>query len=360
MGTTKAFLTGTLLGAGAVYFFDPRTGNRRRTMAADQFRSLSRKAACAADAGIRDLGNRAQGVVHIAESFVESGQWPTSRRPQRQGSGKYPGGMGPGARLIAAACGTALMANCLARRTPSAVLLGTLGFGLFAKAVDAGPRGVHIEKTLDIDAPVDKVYDFFTHPQNWLRVSDSVTDVEVFDEGRFAKTMLVGGIPMRFEERFVRCKDKCLLESESEPGSAMKFCKQMKFEEIESGCTRVRMSFYYHPPGGTLGHAVATVFRIDAKTLLDDLLMRAKYFLETGREPHDAIARRKSQARPSEASSDGSHRGGASSELHGAGAPAEDVRRPGVRGFEQPSPWPESEEVASAEMPGEHFPTALD
>jgi hypothetical protein len=41
----------------------------------------------------------------------------------------------PTARLLAGTTGCALMANCLTRRTPGAVLLGTLGFGLCLRAV---------------------------------------------------------------------------------------------------------------------------------------------------------------------------------------------------------------------------------
>src|SRR5437763_15664047 len=116
---------------------------------------------------------------------------------------------------------------------------------MFAKAVDAGARGVLVQKTLDIDAPPDKVFDFFTHPNNWLRVSDVVTNVEVFDDGRFAKTLLIAGIPLRFEERFVHCKNNCLIETQSEPSSVMKFDKHMTLEEVDNGRTRLRMLFHY-------------------------------------------------------------------------------------------------------------------
>jgi len=247
------------------------------------------------------------------------------------------------------------------RRTPSAALWGTFGFAMFAKAVDAGPRGVAVEKTLDIDAPPEKVFDFFTHPNNWLRVSDMVTNVEVFDDGRFAKTLLIAGIPLRFEERFIRCKENCLIETRSEPSSVMKFDKHLTLEEVGEGCTRLRMSFHYHPPGGAMGHAIASVFGIDAKTVLTDLLVRAKYFLETGREPRDATSRRKSQVsgqRPSFAS--GSNHGDHAGQLRGAGAPTDDVRQPGITGFEQSTPWPESEVAAPVESRGEPFPAAID
>lgn len=41
----------------------------------------------------------------------------------------------PGTRLIAGSLATALMVNCAARRTPGAVLLGTLGFGLMLRTI---------------------------------------------------------------------------------------------------------------------------------------------------------------------------------------------------------------------------------
>jgi uncharacterized membrane protein len=354
MGTSNAFLKGALVGAGTLYFFDPRMGNRRRALVADQFRRLTRKAECAVDAGVRDLRNRTQGFVHDVESFADHGNWPGS---QQRSSQMAPRSMPPAARLASAACGTALMANCLVRRTPSAALWGTLGFVMFGKAIDAGPKGILVEKTLDIDAPREKVFDFFTHPNNWMRVSDVVTNVEVFDDGRFAKTLLIAGIPLRFEERFVHCKDNCLIETKSEPSSVMKFSKHMTLEEMGNGCTRLRMSFHYHPPGGRIGHAIASAFGIDAKTVLTDLLIRAKYFIETGREPHDAMSRRKSQVQDF-GSNQGNGRPG--SQMQGAGAPAEDIRQPSTTPIEQPSPWPESETVGSPAVSSEHFPAAID
>jgi len=360
MGTFKALLKGAMLGAGALYFFDPRMGNRRRALVADKARRLSRNLACGVDAGVRDTGNRVRGLVHDVGSFVASGEWPSGHERPRQMTERCPLAMSPGTRMVAAGIGTALMANCLARRTLSAALWGTFGFAMFAKAIDAGPRGVPVEKTLDIDAPPDKVFDFLTHPNNWMRVSDIVTKVEVFDDGRFAKTLLIAGVPLRFEERFVRCKENRLIETESEPSSVMKFDKHMMLEEIGNSSTRVRLSFHYHPPGGTLGDAVASVFGIDAKSVLTDLLMRAKYFLETGREPHDSVCRRRHHAGHLHAAGNGSRRSSESVAMHGAGAPTEDLRRPGVCSFEQSTPWPESEATVSSDVSSEHFPTAMD
>src|SRR5262245_31188757 len=141
MGSTRAFLTGTILGAGAMYFFDPRLGNRRRVLIEDKLRRLSRKAAHGIDVGLRDLNNRVQGTAHEVGAFANPRS--RSRQIQPRGPGRIRRTDGtdwaPGARLIGAAAGTALMANCAIRRKPSAMLLGTLGFALFTRAVANKP-----------------------------------------------------------------------------------------------------------------------------------------------------------------------------------------------------------------------------
>jgi uncharacterized membrane protein len=356
MGTTRGFLAGAAVGAGAMYYFDPRMGNRRRAMAEDQLRRLSRQASCGCDAGFRDLGNRAQGMLHDLVQLVAHGQWP-----QRQRSERGRAGWTPAAKLIAATCGGALMANCLARRTPSAMLLGTLGFGMFVKAMDQGPSGIHIQRTLNIEAPVDRVYAFFSDPTNYPRISDSVANVEMFGDGRFAKDMLIAGVPYRFKERFCRCDENHVLESRSEPGSALAYFKQMVFEDAGGACTRLHLHFTYQPPGGAFGHAVATMLGIDPKTILGDLLMRAKFHLETGREPHDALARLQAKLkRQPQGGSEQSMQQSPTNVPQGPGAPMDDVRRPGMNEMTSPSPWPTSTEVLTSAEHAAQFPTPMD
>src|SRR5205823_176417 len=222
-------------------------------------------------------------------------------------------------------------ANCVARRTPAAVILGTLGFGLFSRALSSARGGIEVQKTIEINAPVDRVFEFFSHPENYTRISDVVTHVEVFGDGRFAKEMMIAGVPVHFEERFVRSEKDHLIETHSEPRSALKYCKQMCFERMGDDRTRMHLRFNYHPLGGVLGHATATMFGFDPKSVLTDLLMRAKFFLETGREPHDATCRRRHRTKQSadQSRSESEHRQpSASSAMHGPGAPTEDVLRP--------------------------------
>jgi uncharacterized membrane protein len=208
----------------------------------------------------------------------------------------------PGTRLLASTAGAALMANCAACRTPASMLLGAIGFGVFTRAlanmdtartfgVAGGRRAIDIQKSIEIAAPATRVYEFFSTPDNYLRISDIVTAVRSHGGGRFTKEMTIGGVPLHFEERFTRTQQGELLESRSEPGSVLQYVKQMRFERVGDNRTRLHVLFSYNPPGGVVSHAVATVLGFDPKTVLDDLLVRAKAFLETGKEPHDAVGR---------------------------------------------------------------------
>jgi uncharacterized membrane protein len=256
------------------------------------------------------------------------------------------------------------MANCAVCRTPASILAGTLGFGLFAKAIDPGPGGIHVTKSMEINAPTDKVFDFFSHPENYLRISDVVTNVRLFGDNRFAKDIAIAGIPVHFEERFVCLEPNNCIETRSEPASAVQYTKQLRLEEIGEGRTRLHLHFNYHPPGGAIGNAIASAFGIDAKSLLTDLLMRAKFFLETGREPHDAVCHRSGRSHQQQQSGNGrnqKNREFSSNSPHGPGAPASDVHRAGIRDFPGESPWPESTEGRPdlAGAPG-HFPPTID
>jgi hypothetical protein len=67
MNRLNCMINGAVLGAGAMYFFDPQLGRRRRALLEDQFRRFSRQASEGLDAAVRDLNNRAQGTVAEVE-----------------------------------------------------------------------------------------------------------------------------------------------------------------------------------------------------------------------------------------------------------------------------------------------------
>ena len=74
MARSNRFLLGLIVGAGAMYLFDPDKGNRRRALLRDQMVSAGNQASDSATAKAKDLSNRAQGVAAEARGRMGSEQ----------------------------------------------------------------------------------------------------------------------------------------------------------------------------------------------------------------------------------------------------------------------------------------------
>lgn len=209
----------------------------------------------------------------------------------------------PATRLAVGTAGSVLMANCLMRRTPSAVVLGTLGFGMFLRSVSnlevqrafgfgGGRRGIEIQKTITINAPVEQVFDLLSNPTNYPKFTDIVKHVESLEGDRYHKTLAgPAGVEILLDEIMTRRVPSEYVAWRSGPNSTISYAGLARFERAGDSATRVHVRQSYNPPGGVVAHTLASALGYDPKTLFDDVLMRAKSFLETGVQPHDAAER---------------------------------------------------------------------
>jgi gas vesicle protein len=67
------------IGAAAMYLLDPDRGNRRRALIRDKMVKLNRQTRETVTGKVRDVTNRAKGMLHEAKSAVESN--PEVQRP---------------------------------------------------------------------------------------------------------------------------------------------------------------------------------------------------------------------------------------------------------------------------------------
>lgn len=213
----------------------------------------------------------------------------------------------PSSRFLAGALGTALMANCSANFNLRNALLGTLGFGLFlrgatnmeiGRAAGLGPmrRGIDLQKTININAPVEKVYETWTHYDNFPHFMRNV--IEIKDAGYERSQWTVKG-PMGTKIHWTavvtRREPNRLFAWRTLPGSTIAHSGVIHFDRNPEGGTRVHVQMTYNPPAGMGGHLIASLFGADPKHEMDQDLLRMKSFIETGRQPHDA-AHREGQA----------------------------------------------------------------
>ncbi|HUR98826.1 MAG TPA: hypothetical protein VMZ26_12235 [Pyrinomonadaceae bacterium] len=60
------------LGAAAMYLLDPDQGNRRRSLVRDKVVKLNRQTKEAVSGRVKDVTNRAKGMLHEAKSSLET------------------------------------------------------------------------------------------------------------------------------------------------------------------------------------------------------------------------------------------------------------------------------------------------
>lgn len=206
----------------------------------------------------------------------------------------------PTARLFAGLTGGALMSNCLARRDPISIALGTVGFGLFMRSatnldmksllgVGRDRRPIKVRKTINIHAPVEEVFDFWTDYRNFPHFMANVREVWPAGHGR-SHWIVAGpaGLPIEWTSQITELVRNKLLSWKSVPDSAISHSGVIRFEPIHEGSTRVHIELCYYPPAGAIGHALARVFGSDPKSEMDTDLIRMKTFIETGHPPRDA------------------------------------------------------------------------
>jgi uncharacterized membrane protein len=206
----------------------------------------------------------------------------------------------PAARLAVGSFGAGLMLSALrVRGTGACAVLGLSGGALVARAAtnrsfstlfglaDAS-RGIVVQKTLNIDAPVEQVFNFWTDYQNFPRFMHNVREVKVYEDRSHWVVAGPAGLPVQWDAELLALEPNSLIEWRSTPASAVKHEGSVRFAANGGGGTRITIRLCYVPPGGAFGHAVASLFGADPKSEMDADLLRMKTIIETGRIPHDA------------------------------------------------------------------------
>lgn len=76
-----AILTGLGVGAALMYLLDPERGNRRRALIRDKVVKLNRQTQEAVGGRVKDMSNRAKGMLHEAKSVFETEEDVSQQQP---------------------------------------------------------------------------------------------------------------------------------------------------------------------------------------------------------------------------------------------------------------------------------------
>ena len=206
----------------------------------------------------------------------------------------------PAARLLTGAIGAAMIASAFRARAGMCALMGAGGSALLARAatnidvpslLGLGSRGITVQKVINLDAPLERVFSFWAEYQNFPRFMQNVRDVQRVAENR-SRWVVAGpaGVPVQWIAEVTHLEPNRLVAWRSSADSDVRHEGEVRFEPNGHG-TRVHVRLCYVPPGGALGHAVEALFGADHKSEMDADLLRMKTMIETGHAPHDAARR---------------------------------------------------------------------
>jgi uncharacterized membrane protein len=181
--------------------------------------------------------------------------------------------------------------------------VAALGTAIFTRAltnmdfkrltgIGAGRGAVTIHKIINVAAPVEQVFTFWSEYQNFPRFMSNVRDVKETGEKESRWTVAgPGGVTVEWNATVTEYVSNRSIGWKTTPESRVQHEGIVRFESNADGRTRVDIRLSYNPLAGGLGHAVAAMFGADPKTQMDEDLARMKTLIETGRPPHDSARR---------------------------------------------------------------------
>ena len=128
MNRAMSFLTAAGLGAGMMFFLDPRNGRRRRAFVRDKMIRLSHEIQDAGEVIRHDVRNRLQGLAAGDLTVLIGGKNALRGNPLR-------GSWSPAGRTLLGVIGGGLFLSGLRRQAPTACVLGTAGLALIIEGV---------------------------------------------------------------------------------------------------------------------------------------------------------------------------------------------------------------------------------
>jgi uncharacterized membrane protein len=245
--------------------------------------------------GVVNIDNRLQVHTSADVPALQGG-----RRRQGERFGPFKTNWSPTTRLLVTAGGGALALYGLKRRGLLGSIISAAGTGVVTRALtnldakrligfNGETRGIEIEKTINVDAGLDEVFTYWSHPENFPEFMTHVREVRKIGEGLYR--WIVGGpagLSVEWDAQITDFEFNKLYAWKSLPGSMLRQSGATRFDSNPDGSTRIDVKMSYLPPAGALGHMVAELFGVDPKHEMDDDLMRMKSFIETRIHPHDA------------------------------------------------------------------------
>jgi uncharacterized membrane protein len=238
------------------------------------------------------------GVINNLEAHREAGTVPGLQgQPRRPGkrSEVMQENWAPAIRLLMGIGGGLTTLYGRQVRGPVGSMISLVGLGVLARAatnlrinrltgVGAGRRAVEVQKSINVDAPVEEVFGFWSNFENLPRFMSRLRDVRrTSDDCLHFTAEGPAGTTVEWKAMITQFVPNDTIAWKSVKGAVVGNAGIIKFQPNEKGGTRVDIRLTYNPPGGAIGHAIASFFGFDPKSGMDRDMVRFKSLVEKGK-----------------------------------------------------------------------------
>lgn len=137
---------------------------------------------------------------------------------------------------------------------------------------------------MNVAAPVEEVFAFWSNYENFPRFMSHLKEVRRTGERRSHWVAEgPGGVPVAWDAETSAFVPNEAIGWRSVEGSPVANAGIVRFQPNPDGTTRIDIHLSYNPPGGAVGHVVASFFGSDPKQAMDEDLVRLKSLLELGK-----------------------------------------------------------------------------
>ncbi len=164
---------------------------------------------------------------------------------------------------------------------------GVAGYALYRsmtqRAGGGGRNAIHVSKNVTIARPVDEIYRFWRNLENLPRAMSHLESVRQLPNGRSRWTAKgPAGSKIEWDAEILVDRENEIISWRSIEGSTVPNEGTVRFRDLGGQRTEVKVSLTYHPPGGSIGAAVAKLFGEEPSVQIDEDLRHLKERFEKG------------------------------------------------------------------------------
>jgi len=273
MRSLMTLLSGASLGASGMYLMDPDRGHRRRAELRDALAEV--------DTGeLIDRARRLEpvktalggGMGALLQPAVR--QWVANSRSPRW----LAGSRSPRWMSMSRGLGRRRRRSMLEARDWAMLggLVGAIAAGLWlARRWSGTGEGIEVMRTMTVDAPVERVYEFWNDFENFPRFMSHVREVRRTGPDRTHWVVAgPGGTPIEWDAVVTKRVPNEEISWRTTEGALVDHGGAVRFRPIGNGQTQIEVRMTYRPVGGVLGHGLAALFGSDPERVIADDLSR--------------------------------------------------------------------------------------